>query len=56
MDPDVIQLSEAQLTNVEALYEIALESNEANTVRRAIAALLETPGGIAYLTIHGLNV
>lgn len=53
MDP-VIELTEAQILNIEALYEIALESKDAESVRRATAALLATPGGVAFLTMHGL--
>ena len=52
MDPVLIE--KAQVINVEALYEIALESSDANIVRRAISALLETPGGAAFLQMHGL--
>lgn len=54
MDPVLIE--KAQVINVEALYEIALESKDADIVRRAISALLETPGGVAYLQMHGLTV
>lgn len=39
----------AQLMNVEALFEIATESPDANIVRRAIAALQATPGGRQFL-------
>ena len=54
MDPVLIE--QAQVINVEALYEIALERDDANIVRRAISALLETPGGAAFLQMHGLIV
>lgn len=55
MDPDLIEMTKAQLTSVEALYEIALESTDANIVRRAIAGLVATPAGMAFLEMHGLN-
>ena len=53
MDP-VIELTEAQILNIEALYQNDLESKDAESVRRATAALLATPGGVAFLTMHGL--
>lgn len=50
------ELTEAQLEHIGALYEIAIESTDANSVRRAVQSLLSTPGGAAYLTMHGLLV
>ena len=47
-------LMTAQLMNVEALFEIATESNDANIVRRAVAALQATPAGRAFLMAHPL--
>jgi hypothetical protein len=43
-----------QLMNVEALFEIATESQDATIVRRAIAGLQATPAGRAYLSKHPL--
>lgn len=56
MDNDLIEMTKAQLTSVEALYEIAIESTDANIVRLAVAGMLATPAGSAYLVMHGLNV
>lgn len=50
------ELTEAQLEHIGALYEIAIESTDANSVRRAVQSLLTTAGGTAYLTMHGLLV
>ena len=41
---------------IEALFEIATESNEADIVRRAVAGLQATEAGRAYLTEHPLAV
>lgn len=56
VDNDLIEMTKAQLTSVEALYEIAIESTDANIVRLAVAGMLATPAGSAYLVMHGLNV
>lgn len=45
----VNELLTSQLLNVEALFEIATESQDATIVRRAVAALQATPAGRAYL-------
>lgn len=55
MTPDQeTDLLTAQFVNIEALFEIAVESEDANIVRRAIAGLQATPGGRAYLMQHPL--
>lgn len=41
---------------IEALFEVALESNEADVVRRAIAGLQATDAGRQYLIEHPLAV
>jgi len=50
----VNDLLTSQLINVEALFEIATESQDASIVRRAIAALQATPAGRAYLAKNPL--
>ena len=41
---------------IEALFEIALESTEADIVRRAVAGLQATEAGRQYLVEHPLAV
>lgn len=53
-DTELTDLATAQLMNVEALFEIATESNEAAIVRRAVAALQATPTGRKFLLMHPL--
>jgi hypothetical protein len=53
-DTQVTDLMTAQFINVEALFEIATESQDAVIVRRAIAALQATTAGRAYLAHHPL--
>jgi len=53
-ETELTDLATAQLMNVEALFEIATESNEASIVRRAIAALQATPTGQKFLQMHPL--
>jgi len=55
-DNQVTQLMTNQLIHVEALFEIALESTDADMVRRAIAGLQATEAGRAYLMMHPLAV
>ncbi len=55
MLPD-LDLETSQLVHIEALFEIATESQEADIVRRAIAGLMATPGGRQFMMIHPLAV
>lgn len=48
------ELMTSQLVLVEALFEIATESEDASIVRRAIAGLQATPTGRAYLNKNPL--
>lgn len=41
---------------IEALFEVAIESNEADIVRRAVAGLQATEAGRNYLVEHPLAV
>lgn len=50
----VTALMTDQLVNIEALFEIATESQDASIVRRAIAGLQATEAGRAYLAKHPL--
>lgn len=45
-----------QLRLLEALYEIALSSEEAEMVRVAMAALTGTSAGLAFLTAHPITL
>ena len=56
MQPTTEELLTSQLLHVEALFEIATESTDADMVRRAIAGLQATPAGRAYLMTHPLAV
>jgi hypothetical protein len=51
-----VDLLTSQLLLIEALFEIATESNEADIVRRAVAGLQATEGGRAYLSQNPLAV
>jgi len=55
MQPETDLLT-SQLIHVEALFEIAVESTDADMVRRAIAGLQATEAGRAYLMAHPLAV
>lgn len=55
-DNQVTELMTDQLIHVEALFEIALESTDADMVRRAIAGLQATEVGRNYLMKHPLAV
>lgn len=54
--PTAEDLLTSQYLHIQALFEIATESNDADSVRRAIAGLQATPGGIAYLAKNPLAV
>lgn len=49
-------LMTSQLMLIEALFEIATESREADIVRRAVAGLQATEAGQHYLALHPLAV
>lgn len=49
-------LMTSQLMLIEALFEIATESREADIVRRAVAGLQATEAGQHYLAMHPLAV
>lgn len=52
MVPDISE----QLILIEALFAIAHETTEAEIVRVAMAALLNTEAGLTYLSAHPFNV
>lgn len=45
-----------QLRLLEALYEIALSSNEAEMVRVSMAALTGTQAGLSFLSTHPITL
>lgn len=45
-----------QLVLLEALFAIAHESGEAEIVRLAMSALVNTEAGLGYLSVHTFNV
>lgn len=47
-------MTETVLKLTEALYEIVCDSEEAETVRKALAALTSSDAGIEYLRMHPL--
>ena len=55
MDPDTDTLSD-QLVLLEALFAIAHESEEAEVVRLAMSALINTGSGLTYLSAHPFQV
>lgn len=55
MEPTTTDLGE-QLVIIEALFAIAHESMEAEIVRVAMAALVNTEAGLAYLSAHPFNL
>jgi len=46
----------AQHMHIQALFEIATESTDPDSVRRAIAGLQSSPFGLNYLAEHPLAV
>ena len=52
MNEEVTLSLQDSLVLVEALYEIALESEEADIVRQCMTALTNTEAGIVYLRAH----
>lgn len=56
MDTDVTQLMQDNLKLVEALHEIASTSDDANTVRVAVAALTTTQSGLAFLQVNPIKM
>jgi hypothetical protein len=55
-DELVSDLMTQRFVLIEALFEIATESHDADAVRRAIAGLQATAGGMSYLAEHTLAV
>lgn len=45
-----------QLVLIEAIFAIAHESNDAEIVRLAMSALVNTSAGLTYLSAHPFNV
>lgn len=45
---------ETNLKLMQALHEILCDSEEPETIRKALAALTSTPGGIEYLRMNPL--
>lgn len=55
-DELIADLMTQRFVLIEALFEVATESNDADSVRRAIAGLQATAGGMTYLAEHNLAV
>lgn len=47
---------ETQLVFVQSLYEIICESDEPETIRRALAALTSTQAGRDYIKLHPFTI
>lgn len=47
---------ETQLIYLQSLYEIVCDSDEPETVRKALSALTSTPAGIDYLRMNPITV
>lgn len=45
-----------QLVHLEALYQIVMESDEPEIVRRALAALTSTEAGLDYIRLNPFTV
>lgn len=56
MAQDTTQLMQDNLRFTEAMYEIACSSDDAETVRIAMAALTGTPSGMAFLTANPIKL
>lgn len=52
----VDQMMTDQMILVEGLYNTVMESDDAETVRGAVAALLNTEVGINYIRFHPLTL
>lgn len=50
--PDSTTMMSEQLMMLDALYEIAMSTTDADTVRQAMLPLTGTAAGRAYLTAH----
>lgn len=55
-DELVTDLMTQRYVLIQALFEIATESHDADAVRRAVAGMQATQGGMAYLAEHQLTV
>lgn len=51
-----VTMLEAQLRYLQALHEIASDSDDADSVRVALSALTSTDNGIEYLRMHPITV
>ncbi len=49
-------MTEANLAFMQCLFEIVCESEEPETIRKALAALTNTPGGIEYLQMNPITL
>lgn len=54
-DQKIIMMGD-QLRLLEALYEVAMSSNEAEMVRVAMSALSGTEAGMAFLSTHPITL
>jgi hypothetical protein len=45
-----------QLIHLQALYEIVCDSDEPETIRKALAALTSTPSGCEYLAMNPITL
>ena len=52
----ITTMMEDQLKMLEALYEIAMSSNEAEMVRVAVQALTSTQAGMTFLQTHPIKL
>jgi hypothetical protein len=52
----VTTMMEDQLKMLEALYEIAMSSGEADVIRVAFQALTSTQAGMTFLQTHPINL
>lgn len=49
-------MAEQVLIYIQTLYGIICDSEEPETIRRALAALTSTPGGIEYLQMNPIAI
>lgn len=51
-----VQLMETQLIYLQCLYEVICDSDEPETIRRALAAMTSTDAGIEYLRMNPITL
>lgn len=56
MIDDPHEMMSEQLVLIEALFTVVHESNEAEVVRVALAALVATQAGLSYLSTHPIVI